>query len=309
MEHESPHGEPQPLDRDPEIAALLDFEPVVRKCVRHDGWLPERQREFIRALAVLGQAEQAAIAVGGTMSGVYKLRTAAGGEGFAAAWDRALALHLRRYPRPEPKGRPSRGEILSGAGRTPWPARGTAPSSPRFESPEAEMRERVALFEKIMEKYWIKVGAERTARLEGRIVAADYYVRQLTAIEIILEAGGHAASLLMDLKLGGRSPLNIVATPMSLLLDRYRRIIWARDDEPDRPPFPPLGDHDDQTATGPTETYSSHRDGDYGQWVRRQEDQRTADREAQQLWEEKARGEAEAWRERSESAESKANDA
>src|SRR5688572_24079157 len=93
---------------DPEVEALLQFEPVVRRCVRHDGWLPERQREFIVALTVLGNPEQAAIAVGGRMSGAYKLRTAEGGEGFAAAWDGALALHLRRHPRPEPKGRPSR---------------------------------------------------------------------------------------------------------------------------------------------------------------------------------------------------------
>jgi hypothetical protein len=90
-----PPRQPHP---DPEVAALLHFEPVVRRCVRHDGWLAERQREFIIALSVLGHAEQAAHAAGGTMSGAYKLRSAAGGEGFAAAWDSALALHLRRNP-------------------------------------------------------------------------------------------------------------------------------------------------------------------------------------------------------------------
>jgi len=123
MENESPRR-PHP---DPEVEALLHFEPVVRKCVRHDGWLHERQIGFIVALTVLGHAEQAAIAVGGTMSGAYKLRTANGGEGFARSWDSALALHLRRNPRPEPKGRPSRGEIESGTGRKPWPR---APATP-----------------------------------------------------------------------------------------------------------------------------------------------------------------------------------
>src|SRR4051812_46024456 len=112
-----PPRKPHP---DPEVEALLHFEPVERRCVRHDGWLPDRQREFIVALTVLGHAEQAAIAVGGRMSGVYKLRGAEGGEGFAAAWDSALALHLRRSPRPEPKGRPPRGELQSGIGRQPW---------------------------------------------------------------------------------------------------------------------------------------------------------------------------------------------
>lgn len=58
--------EPPP---DPEVEALLGFAPVVRKCVRPDGWTADRQREFVLALTVLGNAEQAAIAVDGTMSG------------------------------------------------------------------------------------------------------------------------------------------------------------------------------------------------------------------------------------------------
>jgi hypothetical protein len=101
-----PNPPPRQPHPDPEVEALLHFEPVVRRCVRHDGWLADRQREFIIALTVLGHAEQAAHAAGGTMSGAYKLRSAAGGEGFAAAWDSALALHLRRNPRPEPEGPP-----------------------------------------------------------------------------------------------------------------------------------------------------------------------------------------------------------
>ncbi|MEO7179127.1 MAG: hypothetical protein ABIW83_09805, partial [Allosphingosinicella sp.] len=134
-----PEFEPHP---DPEVEALLHFAPVVRKCVRHDGWLPGRQREFIVALTILGHAEQAAIAVGGTMSGAYKLRSADGGEGFAAAWDAALALHLRRNPRPEPKGRPSRGELQSGTGRKPWPAPAPPPPPPDPEALQREDEER-----------------------------------------------------------------------------------------------------------------------------------------------------------------------
>jgi hypothetical protein len=141
-----------PRHSDPEVEALLAFTPVERRCVRLDGWLPDKQRDFVRALTVLGNAEQAAIAVDGRMSGAYKLRTAAGGEEFAAAWDNALALHHRRYPRPEPKGRPSRGEIASGTGRTPWPANDTGPFVRTFESPEAEMRAKGELFQRLMTK-------------------------------------------------------------------------------------------------------------------------------------------------------------
>ena len=297
MADQSDSPEPQ---ADPEVEALLQFEPVVRKCVRHDGWTAEKQREFVRALAILGHAEQSAIAVGGTMSGAYKLRSAAGGEGFAAAWDGALALHLRRHPRPEPKGRPSRGEILSGTGRKPWPANDNGSSGPDFESPEAEMRAREALFEKIIRKYWLKVAAERKARREGRIVAADYYVRQLTYIEIVLEIGGHAHTLLKDLHLGGRDYFDIVATPMSLLLDQCRRLIWKEGGEPERPPLPPLGRHDDRTAIGePSESeFSPDRDGRYQLWVERQAERVAVAREAQRVWEEKARAEAAAWAKR-----------
>jgi hypothetical protein len=288
--------EPHP---DPEVEALLQFEPVVRRCVRHDGWLPERQREFIVALTVLGNPEQSAIAVGGRMSGAYKLRSAEGGEGFAAAWDSALALHLRRNPRPEPKGRPSRGEIQSGTGRTPWPANDNGPR-PEFESPEAEKQAEHELFEQIATQYWLKVEAERQARREGRIVEADFYVRQLTYIEIVLEAGGHAHELLKDLKLGGRWVGDIVATPMSLILDYARRLAWKEGGEPERPPLPALGDHDDRTAVGePSErTYRADRDGDYREWEARQAERIAIAAEAQRAWEEKARAEAEAWRAR-----------
>ncbi|HEY0413287.1 MAG TPA: hypothetical protein VGD66_09100 [Allosphingosinicella sp.] len=305
---------PRAPHADPEVAALLHFEPVVRKCVRHDGWLAERQREFIVALAILGHVEQSAIAVGGTMSGVYKLRTADGGEGFAAAWDAALALHHRRHPRPDPKGRPSRGEILSGAGRQPWPASDSGRSAGRsdrtFESPEAEMRARDEIFDRIVTKYWLKVGQKRKARREGRIVAADFYVRQLTYIEILLEIGGHAHVVLKDLQHGGRRLLDIVATPMSLLLDRARRLQWAEEGEPERPPLPPLGDHDDRSAAGERceGTYSSDRDGDHGEWRGRQADRIALAAEAQRAWEEKARAEADVWAKREAAKAAAAND-
>jgi hypothetical protein len=164
--------------------------------------MPEKQRDFIRALTILGSAEQAAIAVGGTMSGAYKLRTAAGGGEFARSWDSALALYHRRHPRLEPKGRPSQGEILSGAGRTSWPA---APASPNPRDPEVEACADEEAFDELLIKYMMKLGAERAAGLAGRIVEADFYVRQLTWFEIVIDLAGmvaRAIELLNGLKRG-----------------------------------------------------------------------------------------------------------
>jgi hypothetical protein len=300
MEEEPPR-EPHP---DPEVEALLHFEPVVRKCVRHDGWLHERQIEFIVALTVLGHAGQAAIAVGGTMSGAYKLRTAAGGEGFAAAWDSALALHHSRHPRPEPRGRPSRGEIESGVGRKPWPA--PAPPTPR--DPEEEEREKEEMFDEILVKYLMKLQAEREARLAGCIVEADYYVRQLSWLEVVLDLGGRGPDLLKRLRSGDLHPGEVVATPVSLVLERIRRGYWAMMGEPERPPSPELGIIiDDEFATGPPlEGQRGDPHLSDAEWRRRREEREALAAEAQRLWEEKARAEAEAWAKRS--AEGEADD-
>jgi len=284
---------------DPEVEALLQFEPVVRKCVRHDGWLPERQREFIVALTVLGSAEQAAIAVGGTMSGAYKLRTADGGEGFAAAWDSALALHLRRHPRPEPKGRPSRGELKSGVGRRPWPAAAATPPE-GWVDPAKYYLTPSEFGQGILKRYWLKLGQERQARLEGRIVEADYYVRQLTWLEIALDLGGNAIELLTELKRGGREINNIIATPMSALLEAVRRNRWKEQGEPDRPPSAPLGDHDDAVATGERShrEYRWERDGPEKDWKLGEDEKAALRAEAQRAWEEKARSDSKEWAKR-----------
>lgn len=290
---ESPSRPPHP---DPEVEALLGFEPVVRKCVRHDGWLPDRQREFIIALTVLGHAGQAAIAVGGTMSGAYKLRTAAGGEGFAASWDSALALHHRRHPRPEPKGRPSRGEIQSGTGRGRWPAQASAVPEP--VDPEDEWRAREEVLLEMLGLYENKLKEERRFRLEGRIVEADFTVRQLSWLEVVLDLGGKARQVLELLQRGDRSPFAIVSTPISELLGMVRRRIWLEKGEADRPPPPPLGRHDARASYGAPLYYDPEKDGDFREWDRRRKENERLAAEAQRAWEEKARAEAEEWRKR-----------
>jgi hypothetical protein len=294
--------EGHPLTNDPEIAALLDFEPVVRKCRRHDGWTPDNQRRYIVGLAETGNPELAAHPLGRTMSGAYKVRTSAGGAGFAEAWDKALALHLRRNPRPSPKGRPSRGELLAGTGRRAWPARAAPPplEPEREPEPELEEEERSTLLDEILKLYIRKLQAERKARLAGRIVEADFYVRQLTFIEIVLAVGGRAQQLLDEMKHGDLHLVQIVATPLGTLLEQTRRAIWREKGEADRPPPAPLGAHDDRRATGEPShhTYNAARDGDYDEWRRREDAKAALAAEAQRAWEEMARAEAEAWSER-----------
>lgn len=70
----------------------LAFTPVPFERLHHNGWSPQRQRDFIAALAAMGNVLRAARAVGMTKQAAYGLRKRPGAESFAAAWD--LALHM-----------------------------------------------------------------------------------------------------------------------------------------------------------------------------------------------------------------------
>ena len=83
------------LDAHGHDPAAYDWVPVLRKR-RKDGWTPERQRAFIGALADCGVVVEAARSVGMSDRAAYTLRRAPGAEGFAAAWDAALAAASRR---------------------------------------------------------------------------------------------------------------------------------------------------------------------------------------------------------------------
>jgi hypothetical protein len=76
-------------------AALPDFAPVPRKCPRHDGWTPERQRAFVEALADTGCVAIAARMVNMSPESAYMLRRAAGAESFRKAWEAAQGLGLQ----------------------------------------------------------------------------------------------------------------------------------------------------------------------------------------------------------------------
>jgi hypothetical protein len=68
------------------------FDPVPSATKRHDGWTPERQRLFIRALGMIGIVSAAAAAVGMSRKSAYELLKRAGPEsGFARAWREAQA--------------------------------------------------------------------------------------------------------------------------------------------------------------------------------------------------------------------------
>ncbi|MGQ0588597.1 MAG: hypothetical protein ACT4N8_03560 [Sphingosinicella sp.] len=269
---------------DPEIAALLGFEPVVRKCKRRDGWTVERQRGFIAALARIGNVDFAAHEVGRTSAGAWKLRSDAGGTSFAAAWDGAIDLFHARNP-----GTSRRGGRARGAWASPPP-----PPPPEEPDEDARWQE---LCDGILTKYLLKLEAEREARLAGRIVEADYYVRQLTWLEVALDLGGlgeHAVAMLMGLKRGERHAGQIAATPVSLLLDQLRRAYWEEEGGPERPPPPALGPHADADAS-PGEPLECQWTG-YGEADREARQRKEAiQAEAQRLWEEKAKTDAAAW--------------
>ena len=74
----------------------LVFIPVPSARNRRDGWTPERQRQFISALAAMGTVGYAARAVGMSAVSAYKLLKRPGAESFADAWDRAISAGRAR---------------------------------------------------------------------------------------------------------------------------------------------------------------------------------------------------------------------
>lgn len=70
----------------------LTFIPVARQRCRADGWTPETQANFIRALEAMGSVGKAARAVGMGRASAYRLRERPDAASFAAAWDRAISM-------------------------------------------------------------------------------------------------------------------------------------------------------------------------------------------------------------------------
>lgn len=62
------------------------------RALRHDGWNPEKEDVFLRALAATGVVADACRACGMSRDAAYTRRNSAAGRAFALAWDAALVL-------------------------------------------------------------------------------------------------------------------------------------------------------------------------------------------------------------------------
>ena len=72
-----------------------DFEPV-RLRARHDGWTPERQRQFLVELSDCGIVKHAAARVGMSEKAAWQLRHRSEDTPFHSAWERALEAGMGR---------------------------------------------------------------------------------------------------------------------------------------------------------------------------------------------------------------------
>ena len=311
-----------------ELGELLSFTPAPRQFKRQDGWTPALQRRFIAHLAQTGSPTRAAEALGKNRHGVEKLYKAKGAEGFRAAWDRAVAfaedsaalrieeehaaarelkapaIDMRRRPGEAEGGGDGDGGG-EGAGGDEWDEPGSADEALKIE-----------LIERIAGKFLAKVRAERAARLAGEVVAADFYLRQITAMEVSLDlmaqsCGYSGFELLAECRRGGHNLFDIAETPFTRMLDAERRRIWAGANEPERPEHPPqryLEHHVDRAsgqgyslepseAFGPASTPPAGVDAEewagmgYEEQREARAEQYRRDAEAQVAWEAKARRE------------------
>ena len=83
------------LAADPEIAPLLNFEPVVRKIKRPDGWTPELQRELIARIAATGTIQQAVWQMGKHATGAEALYKTPSADSLRKSWDAAVIIGRR----------------------------------------------------------------------------------------------------------------------------------------------------------------------------------------------------------------------
>ena len=232
-------SEKSPPARASRAPILLDFEPVTRKVKRPDAWTPELQRQFIALLAETGSPQQAAVIMDKKLSGMRALYDQEGSDSFRAAWDHALAIGEKKMADEALFGVQSRLRAFrEGAGADD--------SEPDPVDPEAEsMSEdgKLAIFDRLIAKFMAKVGLERSARIAGRVAEADFYLRQVTCLEVafdVMAAGGgmdgwHAIA---RFRRGGHNVLEIADTLMSRMLDAARREQWAKMGEPQRPEHP-----------------------------------------------------------------------
>ena len=284
------------------LGNLLLFDPVPRKTQRADGWTPERQRAFIAALTVTGSKRQAATAIGMAPFGIDQMFRSDGSDSFRAAYDRAMEIAAVNGSMRIASGVAdaaarnaflgnARGQQARNAQLTP-PSRLRGLPPPDDREPALTEEQSFALLENLFRKFVGKVAAERKARLAGEVVAADFYLRQVSFVEIALDLMSEGLGLdgwatLGDLRRGGYGVLDIAETEMSRLLDAKRRQQWATMAEPERPEHPPeyylVRGRD--VSTEPLESIWGGEDGDQQRSLYAQRHADAA--EAQAAWEAK----------------------
>ncbi|HEX8668889.1 MAG TPA: hypothetical protein VF727_11030 [Allosphingosinicella sp.] len=278
------------------FGALLDFDPVPRRTARADGWDAEVQRAFVAALSLTGSARQAARAVGKAAFGADQLLRAEGNEGFRAAYDEAMAIAGSERSRRLAEGLRTVAAEQSGwrPPEPPW-ARTAArvAATPLPTQSEEERNAQVwELLVKLYHKFALKVFKEREARLNGEIVAADFYLRQITFLEVcfdLLSGGGWR--LLHEFRTGEHGLIDVAETTLSRTLDKIRRAQWEAMGEPPRPEHPPrdrLVEHDGFWAE-PGEFYQGGLGVSQQQWAADRKADHEAAARAQVEWEAEAR--------------------
>jgi len=219
------------------LGDLLAFTPVARR-KRLNGWDAEAQRAFIAALAITGSKTNAAKSLGRNTFGIDQLLKAEGSDSFRLAYDRAMAIAEENGSRRLATG------VADAAARNQWLDKRSAL---RGAEPEPEITmsddQKWDLVQSIAAKLMKKVAAERSARLAGQIVAADFYLRQVTFIEVMFDLstsqlGFDPHEVMAELRRGRHDLRQIVATPFSEWLDAARRQWWAEEGEPERPRHP-----------------------------------------------------------------------
>ncbi|HEX8224629.1 MAG TPA: hypothetical protein VF605_12500 [Allosphingosinicella sp.] len=300
------------------LGDLLDFEPVARR-KRANGWDSEAQRAFIAVLAVTGSDRQAAAVVGRNAFGITQLCKAENNEGFLAARAKAMEIfeEKERVRRSDGLLAAVRGEETRARARhrPAWSDAATRrlPPPPGQEvaaalepDPDEDGHipaDALEVICAIVHKYRLKLEAERRCRLEGRIAEADFYLRQITMLEVSLDVvSGNGMEVLKRARLGDHGLLTIAETGWSVMLDNARRRFWEAMGEPPRPEYPPrhLLEQQQGYATEPLDaTWGGLPEGHQEQ-RRALEEQHARDALAQVEWEQRAREEVAAWRARQE---------
>lgn len=174
--------------------------------------------------------------------------------------DRLLMFTIRHHL-PERYGNPglypgtrSRDTIEREAAENCPVCKAKAAAAEAAANPDAdELKARQAFLDRLLKQYRAKVRSERHARLQGNVVAADFTVRQLTQIELLLEASdaGRACFAIWDEEHARRCDAAARgedgedegegdATSLSHLLEQTRHAVWAKQALL-RPPTSPRG--------------------------------------------------------------------